>query len=229
MTASVSPRLAQRRDTGEASRHRAVVAGSTLTLRLQDIALSRGGQPLVAGLNVEVSGGEALWLTGANGVGKTTLLLACAGLIAPDDGKIEWEAGGSARTPADVAAYAAHRGPERDGLTLGEELSFWQRVSGDTAALDDRLAGVGLAGRENTPVAGLSAGQRRRLGLACLMAAAKPAWLMDEPLAGLDAEGRALVERCVSEHIRAGGLAVIASHHPVALPGISARKLVLSA
>ena len=205
------------------------MADPVLTLRLQNVALSRGGQPLVAGLNVEVSGGEALWLTGANGVGKTTLLLACAGLIATDEGRIEWLADGSARTAADVASYAAHRGPERDGLSLGEELSFWQRVAGDTAALGDRLAHVGLAGRENTPVAGLSAGQRRRLGLARLMAAAKPAWLMDEPLAGLDTDGRALVERSVAEHIRAGGLAVIASHHPVALPGVSARKLVLSA
>ncbi len=205
------------------------MADTSLTLALLDVALSRGGQPLVGGLDVTVGGGEALWLTGANGVGKTTLLLACAGLITPDEGRIEWSVDGALRSPPEVASYAAHRGPERDGLSLGEELAFWQRVSSDTASLGDRLATVGLTGRENTPVAGLSAGQRRRLSLARLMAASRPAWLMDEPLAGLDARGRALVERSVAEHIGAGGLAVIASHHPVALPGISARRLVLSA
>lgn len=205
------------------------MAAPDISLDLRELALSRGGQPLVAGLTLHVTGGEALWLTGANGVGKTTLLLACADLLQPDAGTVEWRASGEPRAARDLASYAAHRGPERDGLTLGEELRFWQTLHRDTQKLEARLDSVGLGGRGGTPVAGLSAGQRRRLSLARLLSANRPAWLMDEPLAGLDAEGRARVEAAVARHIQSGGLALIASHHPVALPGVQARKLVLAA
>ena len=192
-------------------------------LTLSGVALSRGGQPLVAGLSLRVESGEVLWVTGPNGTGKTTLLLACAKLLAVEEGTIAWE-GHSARS---AVAYAAHTGPERDGLTLGEELAFWQRLSGDSLPLEARLASVGLAGREATPVSGLSAGQRRRLSLARLLGSGKPAWLMDEPLAGLDTDGQALVSRCLVDHVARGGLALVASHQPVAIPGLQARKLVL--
>ena len=194
-------------------------------LTLSGVALSRGGQPLVADLSVRVEPGEVLWVTGPNGTGKTTLLLACAGLLMPDEGTIAWEK----HTSSSAVAYAAHAGPERDGLSLGEELAFWQALSGDTLALDDRLASVGLANRAATPVSGLSAGQRRRLSLARLLGSGKPAWLMDEPLAGLDTDGQGLVSQTLAEHMSRGGLALIASHRPVAIPGVQARKLVLEA
>ena len=195
------------------------------SLALRDVALSRGDRPLVTGLSVKVGPGELLWLTGPNGSGKTTLLLACAGLLRPDRGDIAWSPG-SARASI---AYAAHRGPERDGLSLGEELAFWRRVHADAAPLADRLASADLSAPLDTPVSGLSVGQRRRLALARLLMADKPAWLLDEPLSGLDDAGRALTTRAIQDHLARGGLALVASHRPMVIPGVQARKLVLEA
>lgn len=198
-----------------------------IRLNVQDLTLSRGDQTLISGLTVALGPGQALWLTGPNGIGKTTLLLACAGLLTPDSGMAQWTHEDSELNASEALAYAAHRGPERSGLTLGEDLAFWQSLSRDTLSLNDRLASVGLAGRSATPVLGLSAGQRRRLSLARLMASERAAWLMDEPLAGLDTDGRALVTATLGQHLASGGMALIASHQPVPIEGIEALKLVL--
>lgn len=198
-----------------------------IRLNVQDLTLSRGDQTLISGLTLALGPGQALWLTGPNGIGKTTLLLACAGLLAPDSGTAQWTQQDSELGFREALAYAAHRGPERSGLTLGEELAFWQSLNGDNLSLEERLTSVGLAGRIKTPVIGLSAGQRRRLSLARLMASDRAAWLMDEPLAGLDADGRALVTSTLGRHLADGGMALIASHQPVPIDGVEALKLVL--
>jgi len=198
-----------------------------IRLNVQDLTLSRGDQTLISGLTLALGPGQALWLTGPNGIGKTTLLLACAGLLAPDMGTAQWMRGDSELNAREALAYAAHRGPERSGLTLGEDLAFWQSLSSDTLSLEERLACVGLAGRSATPVIGLSAGQRRRLSLARLMASDRAAWLMDEPLAGLDTDGRALVTSTLGQHLANGGMALIASHQPVPINDVEALKLVL--
>jgi heme exporter protein A len=196
---------------------------------IDQLTLSRGDRKLIDGLTLNVEPGQALWLTGPNGIGKTTLLLACAGLLAADSGAIKWVSGDSEYSANQALAYAAHQGPERSGLTLGEELSFWQTLLGDKLSLDDRLASVGLQDRHDTPVAGLSAGQKRRLSLARLMASNRAVWLMDEPLAGLDTDGQTRVTEILSDHLSKGGLAVIASHQPVPIKGVAALKLVLEA
>lgn len=196
-------------------------------LILDALTLSRGDQILIDSLSLRVTSGNVLWLTGPNGIGKTTLLLACAGLLSPDEGRTRWVKDGQELKPHQALAYAAHNGPERDGLTLGEELAFWQRLAGDPLPFPSRLESVGLQGRAETPVAGLSAGQRRRLSLARLQMSNRAAWLMDEPLAGLDTDGRDLVTQCLSDHISQGGLALIASHQPVPIHTVEARKLVL--
>jgi len=198
-----------------------------IRLSIDQLSLSRGDRPLIQGLTLNVEPGQALWLTGPNGIGKTTLLLACAGLLRPDDGSFLWTENGAGVSTSHALAYAAHQGPERYGLTLGEDLSFWQNLLKDETPLNDRLASVGLQGRNGTPVAGLSAGQKRRLSLARLMASGRAAWLMDEPLSGLDVDGQALVTKTLSQHLANGGLAIIASHQPVPIKGITAKKLVL--
>ncbi|MEM7730776.1 MAG: heme ABC exporter ATP-binding protein CcmA [Pseudomonadota bacterium] len=198
-----------------------------IRLTVAALALSRGDTVLIAGLDLSVGPGEALWLTGPNGIGKTTLLLALAGLLRPDSGEITWKSDATTLLPRAALAYAAHRGPERNGLTLGEDLAFWQQLYGDRLGVPAALERVGLGGRQDTPVAGLSAGQRRRLSLARLIASNRGAWLMDEPLAGLDADGRALVTQTLGRHLADGGMAVIASHQPVPINGVQARKLVL--
>ena len=198
-----------------------------IRLSVEGLALSRGHMTLISGLNFSLAPGQALWLTGPNGVGKTTLLLACADLLALDSGTVLWTRGATSLASCDALSYAAHRGPERSELTLGEELSFWQSLCGDGLALEDRLASVGLDGHAATPISGLSTGQRRRLSLARLIASDRGAWLMDEPLAGLDDDGRVLVTGTLGLHLRDGGMAIIASHQPVPIDGVEALKLVL--
>lgn len=199
------------------------------------MALSRGEDALLSDLSFAVGPGQAVWLTGANGIGKTSLLLALAELIPLDAGRADWilrdrdHDQDQRLRPAEALSFSAFRGPERSGLTLGEELTFWQRVKGDPLSLEDRLASVGLDGRATLPVAGLSAGQRRRLSLARLQLSNRAAWLMDEPLAGLDADGRNRVTQNLATHLDRGGIAIIASHQPIAIPGVEARKLVLEA
>lgn len=202
-------------------------APHNIRLKIDQLSLSRGDRTLIQGLSLRVEPGQALWLTGPNGIGKTTLLLACAELLSPDNGAVKWMSGDAEINANQALAYAAHRGPERSGLTLGEELTFWQTLLKDDMSLNDRLASVGLQDRDDTPVAGLSAGQKRRLSLARLMASNRAAWLMDEPLAGLDNEGRTRVTETLSHHLANGGLAIIASHQPVPIKGVTAMKLVL--
>lgn len=201
----------------------------SIRLLIDQLTLSRGDRMLIDGLSLQVEPGQALWLTGPNGIGKTTLLLACAGLLTADSGSVRWTSGNNHYTANQALAYAAHQGPERSGLTLGEELSFWQTLHRDKLSLDDRLASVGLHDRHDTPIAGLSAGQRRRLSLARLMASNRAAWLMDEPLAGLDTDGRTRVTEILSDHLSKGGIAIIASHQPVPIKDVIAMKLVLEA
>jgi heme exporter protein A len=200
-------------------------------LDVTDLSLSRGNFALIAGLTFSVAPGDALWLTGPNGIGKTTLLMALAGLLRPDEGDIQWryltDEDKIDLSAPQALSYAAHRGPERAGLTLGEEMTFWQALYQDRLPLSERFGAVGLGGREDTPVEGLSAGQRRRLSLARLMASGRAAWLMDEPLAGLDQEGRELVTSVLGQHLSQGGLAIIASHQPVPITNVEARRLVL--
>lgn len=198
-----------------------------ISLLIEQLSLSRGDRTLIEGLSLRVESGQALWLTGPNGIGKTTLLLACAGLLSPDSGDIRWMSSETELSANQALAYAAHRGPERNGLTLGEELTFWQTLHRDGMSLNERLACVGLQDRNDTPVAGLSAGQKRRLSLARLMASNRVAWLMDEPLAGLDVEGRTRVTEALSQHLARGGIALIASHQPVPIDGVTAMKLIL--
>lgn len=198
-----------------------------ICLTVDRLSLSRGTQTLIEDLSFSLNPGDMLWLTGPNGIGKTTLLMALANLLRPNSGQIVWSNDDTPIKPETALAYGAHRGVERSGLTLGEELSFWQSAYGDPVPLKDRLQYVGLTGREQTPVEGLSAGQRRRLSLARLLASDRSAWLMDEPLAGLDTAGRELVTNTLGDHLSQGGLAIIASHHPVAVNGVKAKKLVL--
>lgn len=198
-----------------------------IRLTVDNLSLSRGAQTLIHDLSLSLGSGDMLWLTGPNGIGKTTLLMALAGLLRPDAGSIRWEQDDQPETAPRCLAYGAHQGVERAGLLLGEELQFWQKAYQDDAALNERLRAVGLEDRETTPVAGLSAGQKRRLSLARLMASRRAAWLMDEPLSGLDTDGQTLVKNTLGQHLSEGGLAIVASHHPVVVEGVEAKKLVL--
>jgi heme exporter protein A len=198
-------------------------------LTVEDLAISRGERALFAGLRLELVAGEAATLTGANGAGKTSLLRAIAGLLRPAAGGVAFWRGGSAVDPDDARAGALHLLGHHDGLkparTAGEELTFWARWL-DGAAVETAVEALELAPLLELEVRNLSAGQRRRLALARLVAAPRPLWLLDEPMAPLDARRRARFGELMAAHLQTGGMVLAAVHDP--LPG-SARTVAVGA
>jgi heme exporter protein A len=188
-------------------------------LSIENLAVRRGERLLFAGLDLEVAAGEAVALTGRNGAGKTSLLRAIAGLVRAEAGRI----GFGAVEAGEARAAGIHLVGHQDGLkparTASEELSFWSRWLGGTAASAEAAAeAMGLAPLMELEVRRLSAGQRRRLALARLLAARRPLWLLDEPLSPLDADWRSRFAGVMQAHLANGGLIVAAVHDPLPIP-----------
>ncbi len=160
----------------------------------------RGGREVFSGLDFEASTGQALAVTGRNGSGKTSLLRLIAGLLTPAEGSIELEGGEAELTLAEQAHYLGHRDALKPALSVEENLIFWRdflggEMSDAPGSLNEDLATVGLDHAAQLPAAYLSAGQRRRLSLARLIAVRRPVWLLDEPTAALDAGGQSMFAR----------------------------------
>jgi len=191
-------------------------------LRVEDLALQRGERVLFRRLSLRIAAGEAVALTGSNGAGKTSLLRAVAGFIRPVVGRIAFEGAAGDLPGEDARRAGCHLVGHQDGLKPGrkarDELLFQARWHGGTAAgalaAAERLGLTRLLGLE---VRVLSAGQRRRLALARLIASPRPLWLLDEPLAPLDAAGRILLGAVMAEHLAGGGLILAAVHDPLPL------------
>jgi len=188
-------------------------------LMMTELAVRRGGRLLFSGLNLAVGAGEAVALTGRNGSGKTSLLRVVAGLIAPDAGSVTF----GEVDPSDARAGAIHLIGHQDGLkpsrTAGEELRFWAGWCGASEA--EALAGaeaLHLTPLLDLEVRRLSAGQRRRLALARLLAAPRPIWLLDEPLSPLDAGWRIRFGEMMTRHLDQGGMILAAVHDPLPIP-----------
>jgi heme exporter protein A len=176
-----------------------------------------------SGLDFEAISGEALAVTGPNGAGKTSLLRLIAGLLMMADGSIGLEGGEAELTLPEQAHYLGHRDALKPALSVLENLSFWREFLGG-AAFDaaESLAEVGLDHAGDLPAAYLSAGQRRRLSIARLLAVRRPIWLLDEPTSALDAAGQSLFATLMRDHLSRGGLIVAATHAPL---GLVAREL----
>jgi len=190
-------------------------AYAAITVAAADLACSRGGRLVFSGLSFRLGPGQLLAVTGPNGAGKSTLLRAIAGLLRPTAGTIHIE--GQAEDAA-VAHYLGHADPLKPSMTLRETLRFWAvvyrqqgRVALD-ADFDECAETVGLRHALDLPAGVLSAGQRRRAGLARMMLSPRPLWLLDEPTSSLDSEGEALLGSLMQSHISAGGLIAAATH-----------------
>lgn len=179
-------------------------------LTVTDLAVQRGGLPVLAGLGLTLPAGRALVLRGPNGIGKTTLLRTIAGLQPPLHG--------TTTLPPEGAAYAGHADGAKAMLTVAENLGFWARIYG-TGTIDAALDAMDLRGLAARPAQTLSAGQRRRLGLARLFVTGRRLWLLDEPTVSLDAASVARFAAAIEAHLAGGGAALLASHVDLGLAG----------
>ena len=201
----------------------------------EDLVVERGGRRVIDGLSFAVAAGEALVLAGANGSGKTTLLRALAGFIRPVRGTVRLDGGDGELTLAEQAHVVGHSNAVKSSLTVVENTAFWgdylgSGPQGSSTAMAERLEAAlrhfGLDDLGDFPAAYLSAGQKRRLGLARLLVADRPLWLLDEPTVSLDTASSERLVAAVNAHTKSGGIAVIATHLPLALE--SARTLQLA-
>ena len=181
------------------------------------LACVRGGREVFSGLGFALSGGEALLVTGRNGAGKSSLLRMVAGLIRVTRGQLAITGADPEKNIPEQTHYLGHQDALKPSLTVAENLGFWMRYLGGTGTPQTPLAAVGLAGLADLPAAYLSAGQRRRLSIARLVAVNRPIWLLDEPTSALDREAQDTLKGLMQRHLSGGGLIVAAAHGPIGL------------
>lgn len=185
-----------------------------------DVRCVRGGREVFAALDFTVDDGEALAVTGRNGAGKSSLLRLIAGLLAPAGGTIRLEGGNADQTVAEQCHFLGYRDGLKPSLTVKENLAFWRDFLGGEPGLDlaASLEAMKIAHLAELPASFLSAGQRRRLALARLVAKKRPVWLLDEPTSALDAQAQSLLSALMNTHLQSGGLIVAATHDALGIP-----------
>lgn len=197
-----------------------------MRLNAVDLACHRGGRDVFAGLSFVLQSGQALTVTGRNGAGKSSLLRTVIGLTRIVHGRLDLEGGDPELTIAEQAHYLGHQDALKPSLSVGENLDFWASFLGAPAAdIHPALDAVGLDELADLPAAYLSAGQRRRLSIARLIAVKRPIWLLDEPTSTLDASAQEQLASLMRTHLAEGGLIMAATHGSIGLD--EARELRL--
>jgi heme exporter protein A len=192
------------------------------SLTAENLACVRGERRLFDGLSFRLGAAQALAVEGANGAGKTSLLRLIAGFLAPAAGRVVVKTGETESDDADergrLVGWLGHLDGLKPQMTVQEQLAFYARLYGvHDADLPGLLAQVGLARQSELPCRYLSAGQKRRLALARLLASHRPLWLLDEPFAALDASGQDMVAQVMAHHCGEGGMIIAATHDPLGL------------
>jgi heme exporter protein A len=189
-----------------------------MRLNAVDLACRRGGREVFNGIGFGVAAGHALAVTGRNGAGKSSLLRLVAGFIRPAGGRLWLEGGDSELSIAEQAHYLGHQDAVKPSLSVTENLRFWVAFfDGGAVKVENALEAVGLSGIAALPAAYLSAGQRRRLSIARLLAVKRPIWLLDEPTSTLDVAGKDRLTAFMQSHLADGGLILAATHGALGL------------
>jgi heme exporter protein A len=191
-------------------------------LRVDKVHVWRGDRHVLQGVSIEVHPHELLHVSGPNGTGKTTLLRVMSGLLRPEQGSVTWRGQSIVQQRTEyqaVLAYAAHEPALKGDLTALENLHFSVGLKrrSSLAELRAALDRAGVAACAELPARVLSAGQRRRVSLARVLAMRASIWLLDEPYANLDAAGSELVSELLQAHVQEGGLALVVAHRDLAL------------
>lgn len=194
-------------------------------VRVRGLSLGRAGAPIIEDLDFTASPGDAVVVRGPNGSGKTTLLRALAGLLRPDAGHVRYyqerdkvDAGDTGERFAsriallDAAAYLGHGDGLAPDETPRQHIAFYGRWLRGVPDVAEALGAVGAASFADVPARRLSAGQKRRAALARIVASRKPVWLLDEPAAPLDTDGRILLADVINRRRKAGGIVIAAAH-----------------
>lgn len=210
-----------------------ILPETNMQITASNLSVQRGEDFLFMNVSLNLTGGDALLLKGPNGAGKSTLLRCLAGLIRPDIGTImlrgdQLEAG---TTLAEASHYLGHKNAMKSELTVGENLTFWQKFLGSfqgksALSIEDAAERLGLSSLLHLPFGYLSAGQQRRMAMAKLLCAYRPVWILDEPTSALDVNADTLFVTLLNEHLSKGGIVIAATHQP--LPLNNAKTLQLN-
>ena len=196
-----------------------------MQLKADELTCNRGGREVFRGLNFSLSAGEAMVVTGRNGAGKSSLLRIIAGLVRIAAGRLTLDSNNTDTPIAEQAHYLGHQDAMKPSLSVRENLQFWTEFLGARRTVEPALESVDLARLADLPAAYLSAGQRRRLSIARLVAVPRPIWLLDEPTSSLDAPSQKRLAELMRGHLAGGGMIIAAAHGPIGLERVRELKL----